>query len=382
MAKVAGIDRSEYAERAQRALQTAERHGCEAVVVVGRGGGPFERHGDLQYLTGHYPLFPSIPDQPGHWRLRGHAVAVVTAAGTTLVTDDEIAESAVVADAVRATPDVLGELAATDARGRRVALVGGELLGPKAAVALMDALGGAPRPLPDLLMPQRLIKSAGEQELLRAASALGAQAIGAALDAARGGATEQEAAAEAYRATILGGGAVANVFTGWYGPDRPARRRHFPSYADDAKPAEGDLFTIDMSGALDGYLFDFARTIVLGEDRHGGEALIAQAREIVETCVATLRPGTTAADAARAGAAAMAEHGHQLAGSEFPGLGHGLGLGFEDPWLTLDNDAPLQEGMCIAVERMLFDGDLAATFEHNVLLTSGAPEVMTAKACV
>lgn len=381
MAKIAGIDSSEYRERAQTALEAARGHGCDALVVLGRGGGPFERHGDLQYITGHYPLFPAIPDQPGHWRLRGHAAAVVTADGTTVVTDDEVAPGSVAADDVRVTPDVLADLAGAGLRGRRVALVGGELLGPRATAALTERLGAEPLALPDLLMPQRLVKSPAEQERLRAASALGAAAIGAALDAARDGASAQQAAVAAYAATVGAGGAVANVFAGWCGPDRPAPRRHFPAYADDAPPAPGDLFLIDMSGALDGYLFDFARTVVFGEDRHGGLALLDQAREVVEATVAALRPGATAADAARTGAAAMAAHGHQLAGAEFPALGHGLGLGFEDPWLTLDNDAPLQAGMCIAVERLLVDGEIMATFEHNVLVTAdGAPEVLTARA--
>lgn len=380
MADVAGIGRAEYLARRDEALAEAGRRGCDALLVLGRGGGSFERHGDLQYLTGHYPLFPAIPDQPGHWRLRGHAAAIVTAAATTVITDDEIGEEAVVADAVVATPDVLRGIADAGLDGCRVAVVGGELLGPGASAALADLLSATLSPQPDLLMPQRLVKSPAEQALLRAASELGAAAIGAALDAALDGASEQEAAAAAMAVTARAGGAVANVFTGFHGPDRPTRRRHFPSYADDAEPAPGDVFLIDMSGALDGYLFDFARSVVVGEDRHGAEALIAQAREIVDETVATLRPGTTAAAVAKAGEAAMAARGHDLVSSEFPGLGHGLGLGFEDPWLTLDNDTPLQAGMCIAVERLLFDGPLAATFEHNVIVTEEEPEVLTAGA--
>lgn len=380
MADVAGIGRAEYAARSATALAEAQRRGCEALLVLGRGGGPFERHGDVQYLTGHYPLFPAIPDQPGHWRLRGHAAAVVTSDGTTLVADEEVAADAVAADDVRADPDLLRGIASAGLGGRRVAVTGGELLGPAATAALTELLGAAPVAAPDLLVAQRLVKSPAEQRLLRAASEVGAAAIGAALDAARGGASEQEAAAAAMQAAARAGAAVANVFTGFYGPDRPARRRQMPSFADDAPPAPGDVFAIDMSGALDGYLFDFARSVVVGEDRHGAEALIAQAREIVEETVAALRPGATAADVARVGAAAMAARGHELEGSEFPALGHGLGLGFEDPWLTLDNATPLQPGMCIAVERFLADGALCATFEHNVLVTDGEPEVLTAGA--
>src|SRR5690349_17632363 len=87
-ATIAGIAPAEYAERAGRLRAVAAERGLDGLVVVARGGGPFERHANVQYLTGHYPTFPTIPDLPGHWRGRGHAVAVLDPERLILLTDD------------------------------------------------------------------------------------------------------------------------------------------------------------------------------------------------------------------------------------------------------------------------------------------------------
>jgi Xaa-Pro aminopeptidase len=365
---IAGIPETEYRQRAQRARALAAERGLDALVVLGRGGGPFERHGDVQYLTGHYPAFPAIPDLPGHWVLRGHAAAVVTADRLVLITD-EAPDGPVAADDVRETSDLVAAVADALAGAGRAGLVGGDVLSIRHARGLGDLADAD-----GLLAPLRAIKSEAEQERLRAAGRVGSAAIGAALAAAEMGALPQEAAAEAFATAVRHGAAVANVFSGVYGPGRPARTREFPAYADDTPIRAGDVFAIDMSGALDGYFFDFSRSRPTNE---AGEAALALSRRVVEATVAALRPGATVADAARAGQAVMEQEGDSLLAGGFGALGHGLGLGFEDPWLTLDNDTELVAGMCIAVEKFTRRGEVAAAFEHNVLVTDGEPEVLS-----
>ena len=298
--------------------------------MIGRGGGPFERHGNLTYLTGHYPSFPAIPDRPPFWRLRGHAAVVVGAGRTVLVTDDHLGEGSAVADEIRSTADLPAAIgaAARDAglAGARVGIVGTDVLDAVHLAQVEEQLGGATA-ADDLLAAARMVKSPAEQELLRRAGRAGSAAITAAVDAALAGANEQEAAAEAVRVAMVHGAAIANTFTGVYGPGRPPRRHLYPSYADDAAVRPGDVFVIDMSGALDGYFFDFARSAVVGPDGHGGEEAIALAREIVETTVARLRPGTTVDEAVAAGRAVMERAGDEPDEGGFDALGHGLGLG-------------------------------------------------------
>ena len=54
-----------------------------------------------------------------------------------------------------------------------------------------------------------------------------------------------------------------------------------------------------------------------------------------------------------------------------------MGLGFEHPWLTVDNALVLEPGMCLAIENWTGQRGIAATFEHNLLVTDGAPEVLS-----
>lgn len=378
--KIAGIPRTEYAARVERARAAAAARGLDGLLVVARGGGPFERHANVLYLTGHYTTFPAIPDALPHWRLRGHTVAVVGADGVILLSDDDPDPREVHADEVRPTGDLIAdvEAAVRDAglRDRRVGLVGTDVLSAHHGAAL-DARVLGLVPADDLLSPLRAIKSPAEQELLRAAGRVGGVAIATALATAVAGATAQDAAAAAAAAAMARGAAVANVFAGVYGPDRPTRRRAFPPYADDAPIREGDVFAIDMSGSLDGYSFDFSRSRVAGEDLHGGHDAMAIAFDVVTATVDALRPGTTIGEAADAGFAAMAAASDDLRGGGFDALGHGLGLGFEAPWVTRDDDTPIVAGMCIAIEKFVSRGQTAAAFEHNVIVTHSDPEIVS-----
>jgi Xaa-Pro aminopeptidase len=226
-------------------------------------------------------------------------------------------------------------------------------------------------------MALRMVKSPAEQERLRAAGRVGSEAIAAALAAAEVGAIPQEAAAAAYATAVRHGAAVANVFSGVYGPGRPAHAREFPAYADETPIRAGDVFAIDMSGSLDGYFFDFSRSRVAGTDRHGGEEALALSEQVVLATVAALRPGATIGEAARAGHAVMEAAGDSLRDGGFAALGHGLGLGFEDPWVTLDCDTEIVAGMCIAIEKFTRRGGVSAAFEHNVIVTDGEPEILS-----
>ena len=375
-ATIAGISRAEYDARADRAFQQATFDGADAVLVVSRGGGPVERHADVQYLTGYYPVFPAIPDAPGHWCMRGHAAVLIDSERVTLITDDEVTAGDAAADVVRMATDLPSAIADELHGHRLVATVGGGLLSAT-ALATIQAAQADLMPAEDLLAGARRIKSAAELDRVRASVELGCLAMDRAIRTALAGGSPQRAAAAAIEAVTCRGGVVANVFANAYGPDRRPSPRRFPAFADDVDVADGEIFAIDMSGALDGYLFDFSRSVVVGSDRHGAAGLIEAAQSVVEEAVRLLRPGRTVAEAFAAGEAAAARAGHRIDG-EFTALGHGLGLGFESPWLTADNREVLEPGMVIAVERMLVDAPFAATFEHDVIVTSGEPEILTA----
>ena len=378
-AEIAGITRAELTSRVDRARRAAAAAGLDGLIVLGQGGGAFERYGDLLYLTGHYTTFPAIPDLPGHWTLRGHAAAVIGPDRVVLCTDDDADASTVAADEVRVIDDLAEAIGSAvqsvGLAGRPIGLVNANAV-PADGLAAILARTGATVRADELVEVLRRVKSPAEQSLLRLAGAAGSAAITAAMDAAGEGATELEAASAAIRTAVELGAAVSNTFTSVYRPGRPPRHRMFPSYADTLAMEPGDIFAVDMSGSVDGYFFDFARSRVIGDDRHGGEELIDLVQRAIDAGVAAARAGATAGSVAAAGFAVLAAAGDYDPG-RFPALGHGMGLGFEHPWLTVDNALVLEPGMCLAIENWTGQRGIAATFEHNLLVTDGAPEVLS-----
>jgi len=61
----------------------------------------------------------------------------------------------------------------------------------------------------------------------------------------------------------------------------------------------------------------------------------------------------------------------------FSGLGHGIGLGWDSPWLTRDEASVLQPGMVLNVERTVQRDGYLGDFEETVLLTERGPELLT-----
>ena len=375
---ISGVPISEFARRVDKARELAADRDLVGLIVFGRGGGTYERHGDLLYLTGHYTTFSNIPDIAPHWRMRGHAAALVTADTVVLISDDFPSVDEVLADRVVQTEDLAADLLEAIRESGVLGLLG---------VVGADAVSGPQlrhleHSLPDfkivddLLIETRSIKSPAEQDLLRQAGAIGSLAIGAAIEAVEVGASVIELAALAGQVAMSQGASVVNIFAEALGPDRPARKHLHPAFADDVPLREGDVFAIDMSGALGGYFFDFSRSRCAGSDLHGGRAAFEIAFEAVNAVTSSLLAGANVGEVTKMGFDVERRSRLDILPSGFEGMGHGLGLGFEEPWLTLDNNTILASGMCIAVERSVNLGRVGAAFEHNVIITDGPPQIL------
>ena len=58
--------------------------------------------------------------------------------------------------------------------------------------------------------------------------------------------------------------------------------------------------------------------------------------------------------------------------------GHGLGLGFEPPWIGPQSTAVVEPGWCLAVERRAaVPGVGGAQYEENVLIGSDGAELLS-----
>jgi len=115
--------------------------------------------------------------------------------------------------------------------------------------------------------------------------------------------------------------------------------------------AKGDLAVVDLTPQIEGYCSNLARTFVLGEPSERQRLLIDTAAELVEPVRLAMRPGATVRDLDERAAEVCDRRG--LGEHRVDGIGHGLGLRFEEtpaPTIIPPHRAvQLQEGMTMTI---------------------------------
>ncbi len=396
----------EYEGRRRRALDECAARGLDGLLAISRGASAIDSYADVFYLCGHYGNIGFTPDFQDYWIGRSHSAVLLAPDREPLLIVDgaDYRRDLVGIEDVRfalhfpgAVADALGERGL--ARGR-IGVCGLNVMSARVFGLLRDALPSCELvDADDLIEALRVIKSPFELERIRAAAAVGDEVVSAMMEAAAGGGgrvTEAQAVAEGYRVGIAAGvhffdtsiasGPYSNYFT-W---------NHLPSWSQRILQP-GEIFHADSYGAIEGYLFDFGRTCIVGGD--GGEqtasedqaALCQGAVDAVEAGIAVVRPGVPAS------AVFEAVHGHLLAAGlavdadeemdmenasalsiGFPPHGHGFGLGWEWPWILPTEERELQPGMCLAVEAMPTRAGLGSSyFEQDLIVTEEGCEVLT-----
>ncbi len=375
-----GISRDELVTRQTRTRELAATAGYAGIMVIGRSF--YDRPGALAYLTHHFPPFPAT-ETDGLVRGLGHGVFVLPVEGpATLIVDGGFyRDDLIVADDVRIASDLPAKTAAVlrDLRldSGRVGLVGEDILPLSFFGEMLDEVPSLDL-VPDehLVGQQRLVKSPAEQALLRRAAEIAEAGLRSALDAILPGVTERHVCAAGTAAALAAGADFVRYLRVHSGP-WSAWPSRWPQATDRVIDA-GDLVTLDIIGAYQGYGFDVLRSTVCGQ-------LGSDARELLEVALlATQR----AVDAARAGA--TVESVHQASceilsdagfGDHLPGfVGHGIGLEtVEAPQLRRGVAKRLEPGMVLCIEPGLFIRDRGgACVEQEVIVTeSGPPEVIT-----
>ena len=160
---------------------------------------------------------------------------------------------------------------------------------------------------------------------------------------------------------------------------------------------EGDIVSIDVGAYLDGFHGDCAATYPCGE-------ISPEARRLIDvTCQSfwegfqNARAGRRVSDISHAVQAYVEQHGYSVV-REF--VGHGVGAKLHEApevpnFGPAGHGARLQPGMAIAVEPMVcagdwrvkvlrdgwttvsVDGSLAAHYENTILITGDGPEITT-----
>ena len=162
---------------------------------------------------------------------------------------------------------------------------------------------------------------------------------------------------------------------------------------------EGDIVTIDCGLMKDGkYFVDAAKTVIVGDTDEVGKKLVEAARQALQSALVQARAGNTVGDIGYVIESVAREEKFSIP----PELGgHGVGAAVhEEPFIPNLGDPgtgdKLVEGQVVAIEPILIEGDdprieldvdnfayktvdgsRAAHFEHTIIITKGAPEVVT-----
>jgi Xaa-Pro aminopeptidase len=386
------ISTAEFRRRQDLARAKAAEQGLDGLVVWSRGGGPVDMSADVVYLANHYSQQPYMADHAGIGRARSHGVLVLPVSGPSILVMDVPWWRAdlVVADEVRTGNDVITRAAdamrSAGLHGGRVGLVGASHMTAAAYLGFVAALPALDLVRTDDLVERlRIYKSAAEVVAMRAAISLGDESVKAAMEAAVVGATEADCAAEAASVVARGGGVLYDAACASGAQAHNFTWARMPSSSLRAFE-QGDMFHMDCYGALAGYFWDFGRTRVAGDAPTDEQRdLVEAAIGVVDAVCAAIRPGIPASEAYEAGARAMAESAIiariPVLDSDtegFPAVGHGIGLGWEAPWLTPVDQTILEPGMTIAVETLIGHPSMGGGFfEENGVVTATGFEVLT-----
>ena len=380
----------EYHDRWDRVDRRMAEAGFETAVVWGRTGGSYERCGDVLYLTNFYGTGSGQGYDTPYTNARSFS-AVILRAGETpelqadepwprtdLISTDRVAWSR---DAIKAVAD---SLRASNVTGR-VALVGTDFLPLKYWRQLASQTPGIEWvPLDDLVLEPRRIKSARELDCIREAGVIASRALDALIGGLLTGKSEAEAAGEAAREVYRGGGHIHMIpvshgeMIEYFTSDPLAGFNH-------ETPKDGDLVRGWAYGPMfQGYWLDPGRTAVVGRRPSNSQReLVETTASIVEQVIAAVRPGVSVMDTARLGERLTAEAGGEKdqAAEKFPLFGHGNGLFFEPPYISVqmgsENDI-YEAGMVIGIEAFFArTGVGSAGFEQNLIVTDQGTELVT-----
>ena len=244
------------------------------------------------------------------------------------------------------------------------------------------------------------LKSPREQELMRRAGRITAQARALAGSLVQPGVTTMEID-DAVRKFIRGQGAEPS-FLGYGGFTGSACIsvnevviHGIPSKKTVLK--EGDIVSIDVGAFIDGYHGDCAATYFCGEVSPEARRLVEVTQQSFWEGIKMARAGQRVSDISHAVQTFVEAHGYSVV-RDF--VGHGVGAKLHEApevpnFGPAGHGARLRPGMVIAVEPMVCAGgwqvkvlkdgwttvttdrSLASHYENTILITEGDPEILT-----
>jgi len=161
---------------------------------------------------------------------------------------------------------------------------------------------------------------------------------------------------------------------------------------------EGDLINIDVSAELNGFWADNGCSFVVGQDLHQHQKLVNASKEILRKAISNIKGGVKIADIGHLMETEAKKHGYKV----IKNLGgHGIGRGLhEDPDELMNyrnrfDQRRFKKNSVVAIETFIATestyavetndgwtmignkGGYMAQHEHTIVVTDGAPMVLT-----
>lgn len=309
------------------------------------------------------------------------AMLVVGATSATLVTDERYVEQAGASSGAYAEVVAAPPAEQLDALARAFAGVRRLFFDPEqVSVDLHDRLGAAFGSAElarrgGVVEVVRRVKGDAEIARMRAAARIAVAAHARVLDSLGDEPTEVEIA-DRFAAVVreLGGDGIAFPTIVAVG-ERASMPHAAPT---ERRVRSGELLLMDFGAAVDGYLSDVTRTVVVGGGSAGDAArLIGAVTDAHDAGIALAAPGVTHAEVDAECRRVLRAHGYDE-GPTHP-FGHQLGLRIhERPYLTSTATEPLEPGNVVTVEPGVYlPGRLGCRVEDTVLVTDAGVEVLS-----
>lgn len=250
-----------------------------------------------------------------------------------------------------------------------------------------------------------ILKSEKELEKMRRAGRLVAECHALLRDAIKPGVTTKELDTLVHEHIIKSGG--RSPFLGYRIPGAPPFPGAICASINDVVVhgipgpralEEGDIISVDVGVALDGYIGDSAWTYGVGQIALNAQRLLQVTEACLWAALSHARAGNRLGDLGAAIQQHAEQHGYSVVRSM---CSHGVGRRLHEDPQILNYGKPgtgikLRPGMTMAIEPMItegdyetrdlddgwtvvtFDGTLSAHFEHTIAITAdGEPEILT-----
>ena len=229
-------------------------------------------------------------------------------------------------------------------------------------------------PVSGLVEDMRLVKDAGEIDLIRQAVAIVDAVFEQILGILNPGLTEKEVALEIdFR--MRRGGADKEGFDTIVASGPHSAWPH--AHPTDRVLAEGDFVKMDFGAFARGYNSDITRTVVLGKPTERQQAIYAAVLNAQLKALDAIRPGVKGQEVDAVARESIAAAGF---GDYFThNLGHSLGRSVHDgPALGRTVERELAPGMVVTVEPGIYvEGLGGVRIEDDVVVTEGGCDILT-----